>query len=45
MKLTVKPYLEDILKSINLIGEYINGVSEAEFSANIQLQDSICNRI
>jgi uncharacterized protein with HEPN domain len=45
MKLTVKPYLEDILKSIYLIEEYIHGIEESEFSTNIQLQDSVCHRI
>lgn len=38
-------YLDDILESINLIHEYLEGVSENEFHMSREKQDSIVRRI
>lgn len=38
-------YLHDILKSIRLIIRYTKGVSQKEFNASEQIQDSVVRRI
>ena len=38
-------YLRHILESINMIEEYLTGVSEIDFYSNQQLQDSVVRRL
>lgn len=38
-------YLNDILESINLIQQFIEGVDQDEFFANIEKQDAVLRRL
>lgn len=38
-------FIDDILESINLINEYLQGVTEEQFHVSIEKQDSIVRRI
>jgi uncharacterized protein with HEPN domain len=38
-------YLDDILESIELISQYTDGLTEAEFLDNTQVQDSVLRRL
>lgn len=44
MSRTDKVYVEDIIESIDLVMDYTSGVSEFDFSRNIQLQDAVIRR-
>lgn len=37
-------YISDIMESITLIQQYVNGLSEFEFSSNLMLQDAVTRR-
>lgn len=37
-------YIQDIIDSIEIIAEYINGKSELDFEQNIMLQDAVYRR-
>jgi len=39
-----KVYVQDIIVSIEMITEYINGQPEAEFEHNMMLQDAVYRR-
>jgi uncharacterized protein with HEPN domain len=39
-----KVYIEDILESLELIAEYVDGVIEEEFRSDQQLQDAVIRR-
>ncbi|PTR00056.1 uncharacterized protein with HEPN domain [Mucilaginibacter yixingensis] len=41
---TDKVYIEDIIESINLIEKYTQGITEYQFSNDIQLQDAVTRR-
>ena len=45
MKRDVRLYLDDILESINLINQYLEGVTEEQFHISTEKQDSIVRRI
>lgn len=45
MKRDVRVYLDDILESIEKIGNYTKKVSKEEFNRNYQLQDAVLRRI
>lgn len=45
MKRDLNEYLKDILGSVSKIEEYTQGVSEAEFSQNQQMQDAVMRRL
>lgn len=44
MKRDVRVYLDDILESIGLIGQYTKDVSSEEFNQNRELQDAVLRR-
>jgi uncharacterized protein with HEPN domain len=41
----VRLYLDDILESINLINQYLEGVTEEQFHKSKEKQDSVVRRI
>ncbi len=45
MNKLVVAYLDDILESIDLIGQYVHETPEIHFSQNKQLQDSVIRRL
>ena len=45
MKKDVRPYLIDILESIEKINEYVKATTEEGFSENTQVQDAIVRRL
>lgn len=45
MKRDYKLYLNDIKESINLIEEYIKGVTEEQFIGDIRTQDKVIRRL
>ncbi|MFH1683036.1 MAG: DUF86 domain-containing protein [Candidatus Woesearchaeota archaeon] len=45
MKRDVVVFLEDILESIKLIGEYTNKVKQTDFNKQIHTQDAVTRRI
>lgn len=45
MKRDPRLYLDDILLSIKLIEEYLNGITEEEFKNSIAIQDMIIRRL
>lgn len=44
MKKSLKPYLQDILESVDKINDYLEGVTKEDFFENTQLQDSVIRR-
>ncbi len=40
----IKPYLQDILDSIEKIESYLEGVSQEDFVEDVQVQDSVIRR-
>ena len=44
MKKNPKPYLRDILESIDKINDYLGNVTKEDFFDNTQLQDSVIRR-
>ena len=45
MNKLVSVYLDDILEAIDLVTQYVQNISEVEFSRDIQLQDSVIRRL
>ena len=45
MKREIKLYLDDLLESVCLIEDYVNGIDEITFEENSQIQDSVIRRL
>lgn len=45
MKRDVKLYLNDIMQSIQKVGEYVETATKEEFSKDIRLQDAVMRRL
>ena len=45
MKKDLRVYIDDVVKSSNLIAKYIDGKSEQEFNDSEELQDAVIRRL
>lgn len=45
MKRQVRVYLDDIIESVERIGEYVSGLTKEEFYENELVQDSVVRRL